>query len=107
MPVLGAAAELVAKALGPIMEAISQGVVWFWQNVLWPGLRGMLDGIPQVITFALIVGGLFLATRANDVIQLNHANRQVARCEVALKQARRSIPREAPPQLWEFKFPWQ
>lgn len=109
--VLGIIAQLLGlTAAFPLIKSILDAVLavlgWLWVNLLWPGLRGMLDGLPQVITFATIVGGLFLYMKANDDIRYNHKSRELQVCTMELKKTKRTAPKVEQPQLWEFKWPF-
>jgi len=49
-PALG---KVVGEFLSPIAKAVSEGIVWFFRDVLWVGMKDMLDNWASV-TFVLV-----------------------------------------------------
>jgi hypothetical protein len=104
MPVVGAVANVLAAVLGPILKAVVEGVIWTWQNVLWPGLRDILDDWVTIVTVLLMGFLLWSILLARFEVQESRLERQVAACKVELKK-RPPAPRRAPEP--QFRWPWE
>jgi len=107
MPVIGAVANVLAAVLGPILGAVVQGIVWAWQNIIWPGLWDILDNWVTILTVVLMGGFLYLATASRYEVQEYFLERQIQVCEANLKKARKAIPPARRPAPETFKWPWE
>ena len=103
--------DLILDTVGPILKAVGGALAtvlgWFWETILWPGIKDILDTWTTIVTVFLMMGTMFLLMKANDDIRIAHKGRELASCQMALVKAKRPLPRpEAAPPIWEFKFPW-
>lgn len=92
--------------LAPVAGAVTQGVVWVWQNVLWPGIWHFLSDIFD--SWVTVLG--FAATLAILVgiyeSRLAWVERRERACIADLSKRRLPPPRvEEPEPAWE-PFGW-
>lgn len=61
-------AKVVGAALEPVARAVGEGVVWLFRDVLWVGMKDMLDNWASIVFViaAVMVGGYFLSTKPTD-----------------------------------------
>ena len=107
MPVLGAAAQVAASVLAPILGAAVQGLVWVWQNVVWRGLRDILDDGVTVITVAVMAVLLWGWLAGTYEVRVHRLNKDLGACQTALVKAKRTIPKASPEPDFKFKWPWE
>jgi hypothetical protein len=62
-----ALARVVGEFLSPIARAASEGIVWFFRDVLWVGMKDMLDNWASItfVIVAIFVGASLLAPKSN------------------------------------------
>jgi len=102
MPVLGAVATVVAAALAPIIGAVVQGIIWLWQNVIWPGLWDILEDWVTVLTVALMAFMLWTFLAARFEVAEYRLNKEIAACKTTLKAVRKAAPPIQPQVPWPF-----
>ncbi len=59
LPILTSALQMVS----PIINAIFTLIIWFWTNILWPGLSDILDSWATIVTVVFM--GFVLLTVSN------------------------------------------
>lgn len=106
LPIAGAAANVVSAVLSPILGAVSQGLVWLWQNVLWPGLRDILDDWVTIVTVALCGTVLWFGLVARYEVKSIRLDRELSACKIELDKAKKPLPRVTEPS-WELPWPWK
>jgi len=109
MPILGAIAALVASVLAPILGAFSQGIVWVWQNALWPLLwrllKDLFDDWVTLLTGAALLFMVWQGVQALHRQQLHDKQQIINACYRDLRKAtsKRPPPRVNEPSLgWPF-----
>jgi len=62
-----ALARVVGEFLSPIAKAVSEGIVWFFRDVLWVGMKDMLDNWASItfVIVAIFVGASLLSPKTN------------------------------------------
>ena len=63
MWILTALLALLPKlnTVNTLLNILASVLAWIWQNVFWVGLKGIFDGLPQVLTFAALAGVIYFA----------------------------------------------
>lgn len=110
LSMLATAFEIVAPLLKAAVSAVVEVASWVWRVVLWPGLKGMLDGIPQAITFAAIVAVGVLFVKIHLDLTLKAKNKEVTVCvqEVRkLRQTAASLQKQLRNTSQPFRWPWE
>ena len=112
LPVVAAILRIavaIVEAIVPLVRFVIESLVsllkWTWDNLWWPGLKGALDGIPQVLVILQLAGVGYLFY-LNASTQLAQRDRELVQCRVALTQAQK--PRARSTQnvpLWDL-FGW-
>ena len=106
MPLIGAGANLVSAVLAPILGALSQGIVWFWQNVIWPGIWDILNDWVTIVTVLLMGAVLWFGVLARYEVKSIRLDKELSVCKVELDKARKPLPQVESPS-WELPWPWK
>lgn len=98
-PLLAALGQIVAVVLDALLKALG----WLWANVLWPGLKDILDNLATICTVAILIGGVYYgvlldASRKYAALQEKHNA-----CMVDLTKAKKKLtPKPTQPSV----LPW-
>lgn len=103
MPVLGAAAQIVASVLAPILGAVVQGFVWMCANVFLPGLKDVLDDWVTIVTVAVAGTFLWFGAIAHGEMRVIKSQRETYVCQAELKKSRGNARQVEEPK---FELPW-
>ena len=59
--------QVLASLLSPIAKGVGEFVVWFFRDILWVGMKDMLDNIASVVfvIVAISVGSYFLSPKCD------------------------------------------
>ena len=106
LPFLGAAANMLSAILSPILGAVSQGAVWFWQNVIWPGIWDILNDWVTIVTVAIMATMLWFGLAARYEVKSIRLDRELSVCKVELDKARKPLPHVEQPS-WDLPWPWK
>lgn len=111
MPILGAAAQVVAAAVAPVVGAVVSGMVWVWQNILWPGIwrfaSDILDDWVTVLGFVMSLGVLWFVVATPYKVRIATAERRLDVCTASLAAAKRRAPPVEEPRVelpWPFRW---
>ncbi len=83
--------QVVAAGVAPVAKAIGDGVVWFFRDILWEGLKDMTDNLASVVFVitAIVVGGWYLSeARPCKPVPVN-----CAKCVAELRKDYKFVPR--------------
>ena len=96
--------QVLASLLSPIAKGVGEFVVWFFRDILWEGMKDMLDNIASVVfvIVAIVVGSYFLSPKCDPKPHVNKAIAELRQSykfvplTAAEKKARRSKNQAAP-----------
>lgn len=88
-------AAILAHFLGlrPLLEAFAQGVVWFWQNVLWKGIKDIFDDWVTIVTVITVCFTMYTALEVKQELHNKALVSSLSSCQGELQKIRRSIPK--------------
>lgn len=96
----------VGPAVGVVLGALAQAVVWLWQAILWPGLRDILDSWATIATVLFAAGGLYLGIVAASEVRAIKTERALETCKADLAKAKRK-PSSIPQPTWDLPWPFR
>lgn len=84
-PLLAALGQIASVLLDALLKALG----WIWANVIWPGLRDILDNLATIVTVVILVGSFYIGGKLSDDVKYANLQAQHKSCMVDLVKAKK------------------